>query len=259
MADDRFDQGFPPPADHANAPNPFASPTSVETLSDQYITRAAEPLNPWFSMWLKPRQTVRQQLDTDPTKYIFLLAALGGISGNLDKIAEHSVGQDLPFRVGILAGVIVGGAIGGVIWLYLAGWLAGISGRRLGGVGDAADLRTALAWSQIPTVWLLPFSLAFAAAFIFFGAEAIYGAMVADQDPAQDFSFSDLPVWMLLFAATAVVVGLWQIVITCQSVGEAHQISSGKGFLSLLIAGIMLAGLALVIVLPLVFVYFALR
>jgi len=41
-------------------------------------------INPWLSIWIKPRATIRWIVNTDPTQQVILLAALGGIAQTLD-------------------------------------------------------------------------------------------------------------------------------------------------------------------------------
>lgn len=36
----------------------------------------AEYLTPWFSMWRRPRATIREILDTDPTRGVLLVAVI---------------------------------------------------------------------------------------------------------------------------------------------------------------------------------------
>lgn len=186
--------GFPKPQDNFDVQqNPFVSPVAEESRGEGYKTTIDEPLNPWFSMWLKPRATVRQQLDTDPKRYVLLLAAIAGASNNLDQAIEFAepIGS---FFVALIV-VLVCGAIGGLIWLYLGGWLIGITGRSLGGVGRAAEVRTAMAWSNIPTVWMLPLSLAF----IVYAGLTDAAALIAIEDAdANPLSTVSVIAWVVL-------------------------------------------------------------
>lgn len=257
MADSPFDKDLPPYIDEAQTPNPFASPTSVESGNNPYMAEIDDYLNPWVSMWMRPRQTVRQMLNTEPTKYVLLLAALGGVSSAMDEVTEACIGEDLPFRIGVLAGCAIVGAIFGVVWLYVYGWATGLVGRWLDGVGTATELRTAIAWSQIPSIWLLPINFGFAAAVAILGPENMFAGMAEAVQAEGGFDISMFPPWILALAAGGIIIGLWQIVITCQSVGEAHQFSSGKGFVTLLLSGLMLGGIVILIVLPFVLIFAA--
>ncbi len=244
MSDSLDRDGFPAPQDDFGVQNPFISPVA-EARVEGHKTPVGEPLNPWISMWTKPRATVRQQLDTDPAQYVLLLAILGGISGVYDDVDFDS--EILAERIGLFVGAAIGGAIFGIIWLYLSAWLTGIAGRSIGGVGNAAQVRTALAWSNIPTVWLLPLNLGVALSVAVLGPERVFGAIVQAQNDPAAFDLFAMPTWFFALAALGVVVLLWQIVITCQAVGEAHEFSSWKGLGALMLSGLMLMGIVMAI------------
>ena len=57
----------------------------------------SDQLTPWFSMWTKPRDTIRQIIDSDdPEKMVLHLAAVGGISSSLSSAAGNYAGDQIP-------------------------------------------------------------------------------------------------------------------------------------------------------------------
>jgi hypothetical protein len=190
-------------------------------------------------------------LETDPTRYVLLLAVLGGIGLFLDQTIYLSLGEDFSTRIVILVGVLVGGAIVGVLALYVYGFLLKLAGRAVGGVGTAADCRTAFAWSNIPAAWLVPVYSCTALVVLFIGSETLLSDMFEELEAGTEFSMELLPMWLKLISAMAVITRLWQIVLTCQSIGEAHQVSSGKGLLALILANFILMGLVVVVAISL--------
>jgi hypothetical protein len=242
------DQGFPKRQDDFGSQNPFVSPLAVEERGQGYITRPGELLNPWISMWTRPRETVRQQLETDPAKFVLLLAILGGISGAYDEAKFAS--DDMAYRIGEFAGLTIFGGIVGVFYLFFMGWLAAVVGRGLGGVAYAAQVRTALAWSYIPSVWLLPLTAGIALSIAVLGPEVVYGAFVGEA--REDFDFAALPLWLMAIGAVGLITLVWQIVITCKAVGEAHQFSAWRGLGTLLLAGVVVVGAVMALVLPVI-------
>ena len=40
-------------------------------------------ITPFFTIWTEPRATIRRIVDTDPTRYVIALAAIGPVIGAL--------------------------------------------------------------------------------------------------------------------------------------------------------------------------------
>ena len=55
-----------------------------------------DTLNPWFTIWTRPRATMRSILDTDPKHMVMVLAMLAGFAQALDKASLRHVGDWLP-------------------------------------------------------------------------------------------------------------------------------------------------------------------
>jgi hypothetical protein len=247
VANPNDDLGFPKRQEDFGAQNPFLSPLAEEERGGYgYVTPPGEPLNPWISMWTKPRETVRQQLDTDPAKHVLLLAMLGTIASAYDDATFAS--DDISYRLGEFVGFTIGGAIGGIIYIFLAGWLAAVIGRGLGGVGLAAQLRTALAWAMIPYVWIVPLTAGLALATAVLGAQAMHGDFA--RDVLQEGDLSKFPLWLAAMAVVGVVVFVWHIFVLCKAVGEAHQFSAWRGLGTMILSFITLVLGVLVLMAP---------
>ncbi|HPT17420.1 MAG TPA: YIP1 family protein, partial [Kiritimatiellia bacterium] len=94
------------------------------------------PLNPWFSMWLHPRRTIRQIVETNPERLVLSLAAVGGFIEGLTNMASDSKGDDMSLRAILLATLIVG-PIMGIVGLWVGGFLLRWTGGWIGGQADA--------------------------------------------------------------------------------------------------------------------------
>lgn len=175
-------------------------------------TSPTEHFNPWASLWTHPRITLRRILDTNPKKYVLLLAMLGTIFMGLSQLSTVWVKQ--PHREEyhnptMIILIIVLGAILGLIHLYVGGWLYKIVGSWLGGKGSYVDLRSATGWSSYPLIvgYIL----------------VILGNLIFGRHG------------MLVTSLVALVVNVWAFVIFCNLIGEAHRFSSWKGLGTLLI------------------------
>lgn len=211
--------------------NPFATPLAAAEVSIRVITPVPPTkLNPWWSMWIYPRATVRQILDSGATRMVPILAAVYGISYVLDRASMRGVPPSMsPWAV--LALAIVIGPLSGFISVYLGGAIMGWIGRRLGGVGTTQEVRTAMAWASVPHIEALVLWIPTLALFgreVFYNDNPIFDAW-ADAQP--------LVVWpaMLLLLLVSVTAGIWSVVVTLKCLAEAHQFSAWRALTSVLV------------------------
>lgn len=192
---------------------------------------APQPLDPWLSMWTRPRATVRQILDTDPNRGVLLLAVLSGILSSFSSAAGGSVGDLVPLPIIIVACVVIG-AVSGLIGLFISGAVLAWVGRQLGGNGDARSVRTAIAWATVPTIWtgtlLIP-------ELILFGQELF--SSTAPRIAANPI----LALTLLLFGLVEIFVGIWAFVVFLHSLGEAHGFSAWRALGTLILASLFMA------------------
>lgn len=243
-------QGLP---DFEQPINPFQASSGLDEATQS--TLDGKQLNPWFSMLSDPRTTVRQLVDTSPTRYVLLLAALGGISANLVASAISLVNVPSDRMIFLVVAALLGGCFG-LASLYVMSWAFAIAGWSLGGVARALQCRTAMAWSQVPFCWLLPL----------FAGVAIYCALrgsdllvLVEADGVNDEPYWDYPSWLRGALGLSVVASIWQIALLAQSLGEVHQFSSLRGLAIVFLAGILVGTVTIVGYVPLSILLFSLR
>lgn len=169
------------------------------------------PRDPFTSIWVRPRATIRRILDADPRRHVLLLAVLSGIAGAFGRM-EDGAGHYFPL-IAIVFIALGAGAIQGVIGLYLWGFLIQLTGRWIGGAAKAVELRAALAWSSLPLVVLLalyPFQIAL------FGQDLFYTYVPAAVEES----------WLLyVYMGLGVVeigAAVWWVVLSARTVAEAQ-------------------------------------
>jgi len=106
--------------------------------------------NPFFSIWLTPRKTIQQILQTPLNQETFLLICVLGIGNLISRAAAESLG-DLVSVTGILIGALLVGPFAGMLTIWLWAVALQVTGRWLGGMAERSSLRTALAWGLVPT------------------------------------------------------------------------------------------------------------
>lgn len=115
-------------------------------------------LNPWLSIWFKPRETISQITAAKPLKIILLLGILTGIElcfsffSRKENIGQFSLTQTLLI-------ILLAGPVAGIIWIFLFSTLIKIVGYWQGGSGRILNIAAAVAWGSIPIICSLPLSI----------------------------------------------------------------------------------------------------
>lgn len=157
------------------------------------VTQRPHPL---MGMIIRPRDTVRDILDTDPGYHMHTMAFAGGAATQL---LGYLI--DPFFFGGSLAGQALLGGVSGLVGVYLSGAIYTWVGRLLGGRATAAEMRTALAWAYVPALWVAALM----------GLLALLGVTS----------------WTVLLGIVA-VTELWLWVVQLKAIGEAHDFSSWR-------------------------------
>lgn len=194
-------------------------------------------LNPWTSMWLQPRATIRQILREDPEQGVYLLAGVAGISKAWDRAVSQSSGDDISFLTVVVVGAIVG-YLAGILSLYIGAALIRGTGSWIGGRGESEDLRAAVAWSNVPVVWVFPLWLIEMAVF--------RSELFTTATPRLDANPS-LGLLLAGLGVLEIIAGVWGFVLMLKTVGEVQGFSAWKALGNVLLA-------VLVIVVPILMI-----
>lgn len=187
--------------------------------------RVSDEFNPWVDIWTQPRRTVRTLLDTDPGRAVLPLAALGGI-GQMVSAALGELPPGFPVWGYLVAAVVIG-PVAGILGLYVTAALLRWTGEWIGGSASAAELRTAIAWANVPAVaGLVLWTLGIAVA----------GPRILVDDPAGLESEPVTGLVMGTLGLAAVVLGVWSLVLFFKAVGEAQGFSAWKAWGNFLLA-----------------------
>ncbi|NIA30406.1 MAG: hypothetical protein GWP06_10915 [Actinobacteria bacterium] len=189
-----------------------------------------EHFNPWSSIWLKPKETIRTIIETNPRQNIMLLAFLGGIGQAFANAAAQGMGKFLPIPT-LITVVFLAGPLGGLLYLYLGGWLLQIIGQRFGGGATKEELQAAIAWSWVPIVSTLPL---WGVKYILFRNEVF--------SPEKTFTQSQPVLANLhsLIGFVDFVIIVWSLYIFFNAVSEVNRFSFGRSIATILIAGLII-------------------
>ena len=192
-------------------------------------------LNPWFSMWTKPRATMQQIIEHDPKHMVMILVMISGFSNVLDRASMRSLGEshDWPY---IMLMAAVAGPIAGLVGLYVFSALLVWTGKWLDGKAPIEHIQSAIAWSSVPIIWNL---LLLPPALLLFGQE-----LFTDDMPIISGNSGLLAAFMV-YCLIEVVIGIWSVVIFLKCLGQVQQFSAWKALGNALMA-------ILVVVIPIV-------
>ncbi len=195
---------------------------------------AGGSITPFFTIWTQPRATIRRIVDSDPTRNVIALAAIGpairwlGFEWSMALSSNANLSVLWPLWVAAMA---VAQAALGVLSLFIGGVILKWTGSLLGGVASRVEVRAAIAWPQviwieIQVVMLIPLLL---------------GVL-----PIPHFTPGTVPRFDPAFYKLAIVggviggvFGFWAFVVGLKCLGEVHRFSAWRALAATLIPSLI--------------------
>ncbi|NVK88300.1 MAG: YIP1 family protein [Gammaproteobacteria bacterium] len=210
--------------------NLYQAPEADIEREEKATISLPEELNPWKTIWLKPRLTYRYLLANNPEYMVILLAMLAGIHSALDRASGRSSGDDLSLGA-IIGSALVGGVIGGIITLFLGSWLVKVAGSWLGGRANTVQIRLVYAWASVPGVVGLA---ALVLSIVLFGKD-----MFTTYTPTISANMINTSLFWG-FTLIQLVFSIWSIALYIIGVAEVHEFSKWRAFFSIVIAVLLI-------------------
>jgi len=189
----------------------------------------ADSISPFFSIWIEPRATIRRIVDSDPTRNVLALAAIGPAINSLisqwSAVINGTAHPSVLWPLWVAFSVAIQAAFG-ILFLYIFAAVFRWSGSLLGGTASSVEVRAALAWSQVPAI-VAEIILLFA---LFAGVPM--PKMLPGRLPLIDPAFYKVMV-------VEGVLGIWGFIISLKCIGEVHRFSAWRAFLAILIPPII--------------------
>ncbi len=181
--------------------------------------------NPWLSIWIEPRKTIRTIIDTNPKSHFVLLSAAYGLPIVLNFAQSFSLGTTLPLWAILIASLILCVFVG-MIGISVSAWLLKVTGRWIGGKGNFQEIRAAVAWSNVPS---------FVSIFMWAVLIIVFGMQVFNREFAEmTFVGYQAGVVFLIFLVQT-VVSIWGFIILLKVLGEAQKFSAWRALFNVLI------------------------
>src|SRR5690349_1209616 len=168
--------------------------------------------NPWFSIWIQPRETIREIIETNPKYRLFVLCALYGFPMAMSFAQSFSLGSQFPSWSLVIVGLIICTFLG-FIGISISTWLLYVTGKWIKGSGTFQTIRAAVAWSNVPNAVT---SITWLILLVVFGGRIFYREF-----SEMTFVGYEAGVVFFIFLVQS-IVSIWGFILLLKTLGEAQ-------------------------------------
>jgi hypothetical protein len=209
-------------------------------MSEESISPA---MNPWWGIWVQPRQTIRYLAETDPRMHFWVLVVFYGIISAVESGITASLGDIFSPRE-VAAFILLAGPLSGVIGVYLTGGLLALVGKIFGGQAENQQIRMVLAWATLPLnmliiLGLLPL-LAMVGGQVFSSTDPFMRQFLFGSGPRVNFLANGLMTWKLLVDVAGLIYYLTVAIVGFAEV-QNFSIWKSVGTFFVVLGGILLS------------------
>lgn len=187
-------------------------------------------MNPWLSIWTKPRATISHIVAQNPNRSIWILAWIYGFCSLMNMFQSLEMGTKLNTAAILLLSIVVAPLWGWVSFTVWS-WFVSVVGKWFKGQGSFQAVRASYAWSQVPIILNIPLWLLMV---ILFGHQLFLNFPNAHLLP------DTLVTLMFVILVAKVVLAVWSLVIYLNALAEVQSFSVLKAILNLIVAGIIM-------------------
>lgn len=189
------------------------------------------PKKAWFYIWIRPRETIRAIVDSNPERYYLILAALWGISRHFITGLDKEDVELFTIYGAIFIAIVFGGLIGPIA-ISVKGAFMSLIAEILGGKQEYEFTLAAIAWTQVPRIFTIIFR--------------IPAILNYENNPYMVERFGSYPLPIGFFGILETLFGLWAIVITVICISEVLEFSILKAFITVFFFKALGIGLILI-------------
>ncbi|WP_144510397.1 YIP1 family protein [Bacillus sp. FJAT-22090] len=211
-------------------------------MTEEIEYKEMEKLNPFFSIWLSTRRTIRYVLENKDLKYSLMIAAIAGAASGISAFGELNKSLEIQWWLMLVLIVLIG-PVFSLVGLYICAAIYTWVGKWFGGTGRYKEMLQAIGAAMITNIWMIPFWILS----VIFVRNGLF-----TMDIIAGISIGTV-VWFLVSSLITITFSIWMIVIQSKAIGEVHQFSSGKGFATLIIPSIIIGIIVFVITLIVIF------
>lgn len=182
--------------------------------------------NPWLTMWVRPKATIRAIVDRNPCYGLWALSWFYGFVMLLQTAQNMSLGNSLSMVAIIILALVFAAPLG---WLsfFVMGWILTWCGSWIGGKAKFPQVRAALAWSNVTSIVNV---VLWALMLIGFGSMMFHGSF-----PSEIVITPEEKILAVVVFTVQSVVAIWSIVLLLKSLGEVQGFSIWKALLNVIL------------------------
>jgi Yip1 domain len=201
-------------------------------------------LDPWLSILIRPRATIRQIVVVDPQHHVLLLSSMYGMNALLGRVVSRPDIVNVSNWISLLIALVVG-SLFGILSVSLVSWFAHTIAEFLGGAATEHETQAALAWSLLPEIYTFPFALA--------------AVLVVSSDLGLNPTSQMKTITLLLFGINSLVSRAWSFVLWINTLAEVNRFSLWKSLATIILAFLAMFFSMVAIYLLFLAVYYVIR
>lgn len=179
-------------------------------------------MNPWATMWVRPRETIQEITTVNPKYGFWPLAWIYGFPLLLQIAQNAYLGKYLPAYAIVLIAIILA-CLAGFIGISIVSGLMLWTGKWIKGGSNYYEMRAAIAWSNVPNIvtcitWII--------LTLIFGRGLYFNTF-----PEASFVGWQYGIVFIMFIIQ-LIMAIWSLVIFFKSVSEVQGFSVWKAILN---------------------------
>jgi len=184
-------------------------------------------LNPWLSIWVKPRKTIRALIDFNVNYRFIVLCAIYGFQYMLQAAQFVSMGTASSLWLILLLAIILAIPLG-YIAFNVGSFFVFLLGKLVKGKGNFKQVRAATYWSSVPMVITVV---------IWFVLMITHGNALFVAGYERGLMGTGLTV-NIMAAVVQVVIGVWGFILFLHALGEVQGFSVWMALLNVFLSGL---------------------
>lgn len=186
-------------------------------------------INPWWSMWVKPKETISKIIALDPSYNFVWLSLIYGFVDSVYLAQKFNLGGIWPFWINLIICIACAIPVGAISFCLTALFVLW-TGKLVKAKGTFKEIRASVAWSNAVATMSLALIGLLA---IVFGNAIFFKSFYNTPFPAPLAYF----LIAVLFCET--VLAVWRLVIFIKSLAEVQKISGWMALLNVVLAALL--------------------